>query len=198
MTTSNTPDMQGEAADAESDDPGQADATQAEGSADSAAPDAESATPPSPEQLLAEAEDRLLRTQAELQNTRRRARLDSDEALARGKRDVLLDVLPALDALQRALATAGDELDEQLLEGLRQTEQLFVSGLMRHGIEPVPADIGATLDPALHRALVQQPSADHEPGTIVAEITRGYRLGDLLLREAEVVVAAAPVTDGDG
>lgn len=144
------------------------------------------------QQQIDELNDRWLRAKAELENARRRARIDTDDARRFGTRELLREMLPVLDALQRALASCPEGEVGTLVEGIQLTEQQFLHVLQRHGITPVEARPGTPLDPALHRALVEQPSDEHPPGTIVAEITRGYRLHDRLLREAEVVVARRP------
>lgn len=151
----------------------------------------EAAEEPSIEQQLAETHERLLRKAAELDNARRRARLDVEEARKYGQVPLLTELLEVMDALQRALANAGSE-EDPLVEGLRLTEQQFSAVLSKHGVTPVPSEPGQATDPGLHRVLVEQPGTDHEPGAIVTEITRGYRLHDRLLREAQVVVAARP------
>jgi molecular chaperone GrpE len=140
---------------------------------------------------LTEAKDRWLRARAELENVRRRARLDVEEAREYGTGDVLLQMLPVLDALQRGIAALPEGDEDPVLEGLRLTEQQFTSTLERLGVVAVAAELGTPMDPECHRALVEQPTDEHPPGTIVAEISRGYRLRDRLLRESEVVVAKA-------
>ena len=100
-------------------------------------------------------------------------------------------------ALQVPVPTTEEERDQYVaafLEGLRLIEQQWVATLTANGVLPIPAEPGSPLDPTVHRALLEQPS-DQEPGTIVAEIVRGYRLHDRLLRESQVVVAAPPATD---
>jgi molecular chaperone GrpE len=140
--------------------------------------------------------DKWLRAVAEGKNIRKRAAADVAEARTYGGMAVINSLLPALDNLQRALTTPPEGLDEAFLEGLRLIEQQWVGVLTAHGVVPIPAEPGSPLDPTVHRALLEQPS-DQEPGTIVAEIVRGYRLHDRLLRESQVVVAAAPATDSE-
>ena len=138
--------------------------------------------------------DKWLRAVAEGKNIRKRAQADVANALTYGGMGVINGLLPTLDNLQRALATAPEGIDEAFLEGLRLIEQQWVATLTANGVLPIPAEPGSPLDPTVHRALLEQPS-DQEPGTIVAEIVRGYRLHDRLLRESQVVVAAPPATD---
>jgi molecular chaperone GrpE len=63
--------------------------------------------------------------------------------------------------------------------------------LAKHGVEPIPA-LGGTFDPNLHDAVLQQPSADHPEGTVVAELTKGYKIRDRVLRPSKVAVSVHP------
>ena len=165
--------------------------TQATGD-ETATADEQQAEPADPEQLLADMEDRWLRAKAENENTRRRARRDVEEARKFGASAMLNELLPALDALQRALASSSADEGGALREGLVLTEEQFTSALRRLGVKAIEIEPGQPLDPSLHRALLEQPSDTYEPGSIVAEITRGYVLHGRLLREAEVSVARRP------
>ncbi|RKY21190.1 MAG: nucleotide exchange factor GrpE [Planctomycetota bacterium] len=196
---------QARAADTNAPEDGRTDGVSSDRPAQGGAPD-DDATPSSKssgqrqaprdvEAELAEAKDRWLRARAELENVRRGARRDVEEAHAYGAASLLREVVSLLDDLQRALAAAPDDADAGLLEGLRNTEQKFQGLLDRQGVKPVPCEPGTPLDPECHRALVEQPTGEHPPGTIVTEISRGYRLRERLLREAEVVVARAPEAD---
>jgi len=146
---------------------------------------------------LGELNNRFLRAMADLENARRRARLDLEDARAFGTRELLRELLPVLDALHRALESASPEDGGPLYEGIQLTEQQFQHVLARQGVTPVKAEPGMALDPDQHRALLDQPSDEFPPGTIMAVITRGYRLHDRLLREAEVVVARCPEAQDD-
>lgn len=144
-----------------------------------------------PAQQLSDAESKWLRARADLDNARRRARLDVEEARAYSATALLQSLLPVLDALQRALSSApASDSDDPILEGLRLTEQQFRDVLAAHGVQPVPAEPGSPCDPSIHRVLIEQPSDEFAPGQIVSEITKGYTLHDRLLREAQVAVAA--------
>lgn len=155
-------------------------------------PDASSAEP-DPAAQAKEFEDRWLRAKAELENSRKRQRQDLDEARRFGAVPLLGSLLNVLDTLQRAIEeaskNAGD--DDPLIQGLRLTEQQFLMALQDHGVAPLQTEVGDTLDPALHRALLEQPSADQPAGTILSVFQQGYKLHDRLLREAQVVVARA-------
>jgi molecular chaperone GrpE len=152
-----------------------------------------------PDEQLAEMTDRWLRTRADAENARRRARLDVEEARKHGAANLIQSLLPVLDSLQRALATRpeGEGANDTVWEGLALTEQMLVATLAAHGVTPIDASPGSPFDPNSHQALLEQPSSDQAPGTIVMELVRGYRLHDRLLREAQVTVATRP-TDPAG
>ena len=140
--------------------------------------------------------EKWLRALAEIDNIRRAARLDVDEARRYGATSTLLGLLPVLDNLQRALASPPAGLAPDFLAGLQLIEQQFRSALEVAGVSRVPAGKGSPLDPRAHRALLEQPSSDVAPGTILAEVQAGYRLHDRLLREAQVIVARAAAEPG--
>jgi molecular chaperone GrpE len=134
--------------------------------------------------------DRYLRSVAELDNVRKRARRDAAMGEARGVSRLARELLPALDNLDRALAHVGDaEHDAQLVEGLRIVHRELHAALSSAGIEAFDPT-GEQFDPRLHEALTQQPAGDAvTPGTIVTVYQAGYRRGDDVLRAAKVVVA---------
>jgi molecular chaperone GrpE len=173
--------------------------------------DAPEAKAPEPEltldEQLAEMTDRWKRARADTENVRRRARLDVEEARKHGVAGLILSLLPVLDSLQRALATKpgpdgeskGEDANEKVWEGLELTEQMLLGTLSAHGITPIEASAGTPFDPTAHQALLEQPTDVQEPGTIVMELVRGYRLHDRLLREAQVTVATRQVEpEGEG
>jgi molecular chaperone GrpE len=163
--------------------------------------DAPEVKAPEPEltldEQLAEMTDRWKRARADTENVRRRARLDVEEARKHGVAGLILSLLPVLDSLQRALATKPgpdgeskiEEASKMVWEGLELTEQMLLGTLSAHGITPIDASAGTPFDPTAHQALLEQPTDEQEPGTIVMELVRGYRLHDRLLREAQVTVA---------
>ena len=136
--------------------------------------------------------DQLLRTAADFDNFRKRAKRDVDEARQRGKDDVVRDLLPVFDNLERAVQTAEGATDlRSVIEGVRMVLKLFEDTAERAGLERVKS-VGERFDPAVHEAIQQQETDAHPPGTIIAEVTPGYRFGQRLLRPALVVVARKP------
>jgi molecular chaperone GrpE len=140
--------------------------------------------------------DQLLRTAADFDNFRKRARRDQTEAEKKGREDVLKDLLPVFDNLERALLSAEKATDVQsVADGIRMVMRQFGDTLGKLGIERIPA-LGLPFDPALHEAIQQLETSEHPPGTVAAEIQGGYRTPDRLIRPAMVVVAKAPTGSG--
>lgn len=147
------------------------------------------ATPPSVEQQLAEVQERLLRTQAEMENYRKRARREYEEAQRYREIDLLRDLLPVLDNVLRAIEASETTSDvESLRSGFRMTAQQIEKLLESHGCRTVATD-GMPFDPTVHDAILQQATAAAVPGTIVGTASRGYKLHDRVVRPAQVIVA---------
>ncbi len=141
------------------------------------------------EARLRETEDRLLRTQAELENYRKRAQREFDEARRYREIDLLRDLLPVLDNVERALDAAAKTADvESLVSGFRMTAQQIEKLLLIHGCKPIETE-GQPFDPTVHEAILQQPVAGTPPGTVVGVATKGYRLHDRVVRPAQVIVS---------
>jgi len=142
---------------------------------------------------LETARDRMLRFAAELDNTRKRMRRDIDDARKRGREDVLKECLPALDSLDLSLKHI-DETDatRTILDGVRLMQRQFMNSMSAFGLTRFDSK-GLPFDPQRHEAVSQAPADDgHPPGTVIEELSKGYLLGDVLLRPAQVVVAGAP------
>jgi molecular chaperone GrpE len=138
-------------------------------------------------------QDRLLRALADAENTRRRAAQSAEAARQRTIADVILEMLPILDNLQRAIATASDRVSEPIAsvsvtEGVRATVAMLVTALQRFGVRKIET-VGAAFDPSLHDAILEQDPSSQPPGTIIGVIEDGYTIGDRLLRPARVIVA---------
>ncbi len=152
----------------------------------------------SPEDLLvAERDwlrDQLLRTAADFDNFRKRTRREIEDAERRGREDTVRDMLPLIDNLERAVAASDTAKDVQsIAEGVRMVLKLFDDVSGKIGLERIVA-VGEHFNPSVHDAVQQQETAEHEPGTILAEVVPGYRLGKRLLRPALVVVARPPTS----
>lgn len=148
------------------------------------------------EAQLAEAKAAVLYAQAETQNVRRRAEKEAADARTYAATGFARDILSVADNLTRALAAIPAELREDeklkgLVTGLEATGRELDSVFARHGISKIGAT-GETLDPNRHQAMMEIPTADAEPGTVVQEIQTGYMIKDRLLRPALVAVAKKP------
>jgi molecular chaperone GrpE len=130
------------------------------------------------------------RTRAEFENYRRRSIKESASAQERGAAKLALELLPAVDNLDRALAHAGETPngDASFVSGIKHVHHDVLAALKRAGIEPFSPE-GEQFDPQFHEAVAQQPFEGIVPGTVVEVYQRGYRLGDTILRPARVVVA---------
>jgi molecular chaperone GrpE len=136
--------------------------------------------------------DQLLRAAAELDNVRKRGRREAEDARRAGREEILRDLLPVFDNLERAMTSAQKAEDvKAVAEGLGMVSRQFLDTLVRVGITRVPG-VGSPFDPSMHEAIQQVVSAEHAAGTILAEVQPGYMQGDRLVRAAMVVVSTAP------
>ncbi len=144
---------------------------------------------------LAEAQDAVLRRQADFENYRKRVERERGETHTRIVGDVAKKLLPVVDNLSRALeAERSVETSESaefrhFLHGVELIGKQLADVLESFGVEPIAA-VGERFDPHVHEAVVTEPSDEHEPDTIIEELARGYRIGDRLLRPSMVKVAA--------
>ncbi|GAC1353185.1 MAG: hypothetical protein NVS3B20_19480 [Polyangiales bacterium] len=137
----------------------------------------------------AKVRDQLLRTAADFDNFRKRTRREVEDAQRRGSEELLRSILPVFDNLERAALHADQGADAKAIaDGVRMVLKQFVDTLSRVGIQRVTT-VGNPFDPLLHEAIQQVETADHAPGTVMAEVAPGYKLGDRLVRAAMVVVA---------
>ena len=147
------------------------------------------------EAAVARLKDQLLRTAADFDNFRKRAKRDIEDAGRRARVDVLLKVLPIVDNLERAVHAAHDATDvDAVVQGVEMVLKSFddiAEGLELERVKTV----GERFDPNVHDAIQQMETAEHAPGTILAEVVSGWTLGPKLLRPAMVVVAKAPTAE---
>ena len=132
------------------------------------------------------------RTQADFENYRKRMSKETATARDRGVKQVVEELLPALDNFERALAAAeAEEADSEhhLTKGIRLVQQDLVNALARVGIESFSPK-GEAFDPTQHEAMAQQPVEGAQAGTVVEVYQQGYRLAGNVIRPARVVVAA--------
>jgi molecular chaperone GrpE len=148
------------------------------------------------EQQLEEANQKALYAAAEIQNVRRRLEQEKQQASAYAASQFAKDMLAIKDHLERALVAVSDELRSdklasQFLAGIEATAREIESAFARNGVSRI-ASIGEKLDPHRHQAMMEIPTDEAEPGTIVEEMQAGYMLKERLLRPALVGVAKKP------
>jgi molecular chaperone GrpE len=146
---------------------------------------------------LEAAKQDILYAQAETQNVRRRMEKDIADARNYAATGFARDILSVWDNLARAVEAIPDPLreDEQmkgLAVGIEATQRELEKVFKQHGIERIAAT-GMPLDPNQHQAMIEIPSSDHEPGTVVQEMQSGWMIKDRLLRPAMVSVAKKPL-----
>jgi molecular chaperone GrpE len=153
------------------------------------------ATAPGPDEAsqLREERDRyydlLLRKTAEFDNYRKRTERERREQAERATAELLLEVLPIVDDLERALAAeAAAGPVEQYRKGVELIHRRTLDLLRSRSVQPIEA-LGADFDPNLHQAVIAEPSEGRREGEVIEEFRRGYRIGDRLLRPAMVKVA---------
>lgn len=140
---------------------------------------------------LAEANERYVRLMADFDNFRKRAAKERVELLAGAGEDLLRDVLPVVDNLERALAAgaaAGANAADAVVKGVELTLRQFQSVLARHGVERIPAK-GQPFDPHQHEAIAQVELEDITEDTVVEELEPGYLIRGRVLRPVKVRVA---------
>jgi molecular chaperone GrpE len=195
-------------ADSNGNDPRTSEAIVDEGEAKEPSKDAAPASgppaePPADPLAAAQAEaqrnkEAWLRTAADFDNFRKRTRKELEDARRTGREDLLRALLPVFDNLERALQSAQRASDvKAVADGLTMVQRQFTDALGREGIQRV-ATVGHAFDPSVHEAIQQVETADHAPGTVLAEVQPGYTQGERLVRAAMVVVAKAKSGDGGG
>ena len=148
------------------------------------------------ERQLEEANSKALYAAAEIQNVRRRLESEKAQAGLYATTQFARDMLAIKDHLERALDAVNEELRSDkvasnFLAGIESTSRELDQVFTRHGITRIDA-MGEALDPHKHQAMMEVPTGDAEPGTIVQEMQAGYMLKDRLLRPALVGVARKP------
>ena len=137
---------------------------------------------------VAALDDKVKRQLAEFENFRNRTEKEKAASYDNGSASVLKKILPVIDKFERALSTLPeDKKDDPFVQGMDKVYRQLVTELENIGVEPIEA-LGLPLDPNLHNAVTQQESEEYEPGTICAELQKGYKYHDIVLRYSMVAV----------
>ncbi len=141
--------------------------------------------------------DRYLRLSAEMENFKRRAEKEKSEIYKFANENILKELIPVLDNLERAL-NHGQETEntQALLLGVEMTYKAFWTVLEKYGLTRVEA-LGEEFDPNLHEAVMVQEDAERPPGVVISQMQKGYRLHNRLIRPAMVVVSKKPEINPD-
>jgi len=168
-----------------------------------ATPETDTVAEPSLEEQLAasraEAQknwDLYLRERADLENFRRRAQREKEDLSRFANENIIKEIIPVVDNLERAVAHARQESGDAkgLLQGVEMTLSMFAKALDKFGVTPFNS-VGEPFDPSRHEAMGQVESSEHAPNTVVHELQKGYLLSSRLLRPAMVMLAKASVEE---
>jgi len=148
------------------------------------------------EALQAERDDllaRLQRTAADYANSQKRSQREMTEARDFANTQLITGLLSVLDDMERALEAAGDgcDKDDPLLIGMQLVHDKALEVLGRFGVEIIDA-LDKPFDPESHAAMMQQPSDEHPPQTVLQELQRGYKLKGRTIRPTAVIVSTEP------
>jgi molecular chaperone GrpE len=134
------------------------------------------------------------RVQADFENYRKRALRDQERLVAHAHERLVKELLPILDDLERALEAAERHEEAALVDGVKLVQKSLRKALEKEGLAEIETD--GPFDPHVHEALMTQPAEGVEPGHVAHVVQRGYRIGEVVLRPARVVVAAEEETPG--
>ncbi len=143
------------------------------------------------EAAAAEAKDRYLRLAADSENFKKRARQEQLDTIQHASTELINRLLPVLDDLHNALDHKPKGVDPSWLKGVELSVRKLEEALNAHGLEPIKS-VGTRFDPKLHEAVGHEESSEHPEHTVVAELRRGYRVRDRVVRPALVKLARPP------
>jgi molecular chaperone GrpE len=131
------------------------------------------------------------RTRADFENYQNRVKRDMEAERKYAASSLVAELLPVMDNLERALESAKKVAEAAtIVEGLEIVKRQFSDALARQGVVAIKPE-HETFDPNLHQAVMQQPSKDHPPMTVLFTVETGYKLNDRVIRPAKVIVSAA-------
>ena len=144
----------------------------------------------------------LQRVRADYANYQKRMARDAEETRQWARAEIVKSILPAVDDFEQALEAGKTAKDVQsLLEGFNLVHDHLLNMLTQQQVEPIATE-GERFDPVVHEAMLQQESSEHEPGTVMAELRKGYMMNGRTLRPARVIVSKSPseeeASEGEG
>ena len=131
--------------------------------------------------------EKYLRAVADLENYKKRSIREKADIIKYGKEDIIKDILPFVDSLDRALDHADSSDIQAFKEGMRLIQEQLLSCLKKHGVEKIDS-VGLDFDPNFHEALMQVESEEHAENKVVNEVQKGYLLNGRLLRPSKVCI----------
>ena len=141
---------------------------------------------------LRESEDRLLRLAADFENTKKRLEREREISLKYAEENILKDLLPGLDNIERAMDQGREAKSiESLIEGVELTRNGLLVTLEKYGVKPIDA-VGQPFDPNVHEALAMEETDAMAPNMVLREFQKGYVYKERLLRPAKVIVSKQP------
>jgi molecular chaperone GrpE len=151
---------------------------------------------PSPDQVLAERDrfkDLAMRSAADLDNYRKRAAREKEDAVKYANAAFLERLIPILDNFELGLGAAkNDSGAASIIAGLEMVSRQLQDFLTASGVEPVNGEPGTTFDPNVHEAIGQEPHAEIAEGAVIRQMRKGFKLRDRLIRPASVVISKGP------
>ena len=140
-------------------------------------------------QKLQESEEKVLRLAAEFENTKKRLQRERERSLKYAEENVLKELLPGIDNIDRAMEQGQDSNSmESLLEGIELTRKGLSATLEKFGVKAIES-IGEPFDPNIHEAVAMEETEEMEPNRVLKEFQKGYLYKDRLLRAAKVIVS---------
>jgi molecular chaperone GrpE len=131
----------------------------------------------------------MLRARADLENFTKRTEKEKARWKETALKDFVADLLPVLDSLHAAALHPEDTDAGSVLDGIKMMDRQFAEAFAKHRISIIEPEMGDEFDPAVHEAMMVEPSEDCEPGHITAVLRRGFVVSDTLVRAAQVKVA---------
>ena len=146
---------------------------------------------------VAELKNKLLRTAADLENYRKRSTRDKADAIRYGNQRLLEDLLPVIDNFGMGMQASEQDSGSMIYMGMSMVQKQLDDFLANQGVQVVDLQPGAKFDPKVHDAMAQEESDTFEEGQIIRVMRKGYKMGDRLVRPANVVVVQAPAVESE-